>query len=110
MRRAIVLCGLLAACHASGSARPEAARVDTWEVANGSPCEARVRVADFRGRLVQNLGTVGAGATRSFQVPSILTRDYVVSAMPLEPDGKSLCGNHQNLVRMVVVRKLPSST
>lgn len=106
MRRVIVLCGLLAACHAPSGAKPDAVRVETWEVKNDSPCDAPVRIQTYGGEQVQKLGTVPAGTTQSFNVFSTLMKGNAVTATPIEPDGTSLCRNNQNLRSKVLVRKL----
>ena len=108
MRRVIALCGLLVACHAPGGGKPEAVRVETWEVKNGTPCDAVVSINTLGGQLVRKLGTVPTGTTEFFDVFSNLTKGNAVSAWPLEPDGTSLCRNNWDLVRKVVVRKLAS--
>ena len=106
MRRAIVPCGLLAACHAPG-AKPNSAVVESWEVKNDSPCDAPVRIQTYGGELVQRLGTVPAGTTQSFDVFSTLMKGNTVTAYPVEPGGGS-CQNNPLYESKVVVRKLPS--
>ena len=100
MRRVIVLCGFLAACHAPAGSKPEPVRVQTWEIKNGSPCDAPVRISTYGGQLVQSLGTVPAGTTQFFQVFSSLTKGNSVSADPIEPDGR-LCRNDWNILKRV---------
>lgn len=109
MHRAIVLCGLLAACHATSGDPPEPIRIENWEVTNGSPCDAHVRILNYTGQLVQNLGIVAPQASQTFRVLSTLMKGNGIDAVPLEPDGRSLCRNNQNLQRKVTVRQLPPS-
>jgi hypothetical protein len=95
----------LAACHASGGAKPRNFGVQTFEVKNDTPCDAPVRVQTYGGELVMRLGTVPAGTTQSFDVLATLIKGNSVTADPLEPDG-TLCRNNPNFWKRVVVRKL----
>ena len=108
MRRPIALCWLLAACHSAGGVRPQASQLETWEVVNGSPCVAHVRIATSGSDLVQRVGTVPAWTTQSFDLMSTLTHGNSVQAVPVEPDGKSACRNDLSLLKKVVVRKVAS--
>jgi hypothetical protein len=110
MIRAIILCGLLAACHAPAGDPPQPVQIETWEVTNGSPCDAHVQIRNYTGQLVQKLGIVAPETSQTFRVLSTLTRGNSVSAVPVEADGTSLCRNNQNLEKKVIVRKLSSSS
>ena len=107
MRRVIALCGLLAACHASGGAKPLAFGVETWEVKNDTPCDAPVRIQSYGGQVVRSLGTVPAGTTQFFEVHSTLMKSNYISAYPIEPDGR-VCRNNQNFDKRVTVRQVVS--
>jgi hypothetical protein len=107
VRRVIALCVLLAACHTPGaSEEPQPVKIEVWEVANGTPCEAAVLISSYGGQPVQKLGTVPSGGTQSFYVMSTLLKGNAVWAVPLEADGTSLCQNNQNFMKKVVVRKV----
>ena len=105
MRHLIVLCVLLAACHASGGAKPRNFGVQRFEVKNDTPCDAPVRLQTHGGELVMRLGTVPAGTTQTFDVLETVMKGNGVTAWPVEPDGR-LCYNNPNFEKKVVIRKL----